>query len=100
MRNQDCVARELREWAYRPPALTGAEAARRISTSLGAQTPQPRRGVLRPVLAAAVAALIAVVALFTGLRGRAAHPGATGTTAAFTLSSGTQVVIELSEVKP
>jgi ferric-dicitrate binding protein FerR (iron transport regulator) len=99
MTNQERITRELREWAYRPTALTGAQAARHILTRLDSQGEPPRRFVLRPVLVAAAAALVAVVAAYTTLRDRAVHAPAAGTTAAMTLSSGTQVVIELKEVK-
>lgn len=100
MSAQSRVKEELHEWAHRPPSITGREAARNVLAALGEQAPPPRRPVLRPILAAAAAALIAVVALYSALRQWGAHPPAAGTTAAFTLSSGTQVVIELKEATP
>lgn len=100
MRVQNRVKEELYEWSHRPPSITGKEAARNAIAALATQAPPPRRAVLRPVLAAAAAVLVAVVALYSALRGRGAHSPAAGTTAAITLSSGTQVVIELKEVKP
>jgi len=90
----------LAEWAHRPPATAATEAAHLVASRLGAQAPVPHRSVLRPALAAAAAVLIAVVAAYTALRGHIGHRAEAGTTAALTLSSGTQIVIELEGVKP
>jgi hypothetical protein len=100
MRIGNRVTQELREWAHRPPAIAADEAARMVSGRLGAQAPPPRRPVLRPALVAATAALIVVVAVYSALRGHAARRPQASTTAALTLPSGTQVVIQLEEVKP
>ncbi len=100
MRIENSVKKELYEWSHRPPSISEKEAARNVIAALGEQAPRRSRPVLRPILAVAAAALIAVVALYSALRGRSAHSPAAGTTAAITLSSGTQVVIELKEAKP
>jgi hypothetical protein len=100
MRIQSNVVEEFREWAQRPPAITGEEAARAVLGRLGGRVARPQRPVLRPVLAAAAAVLAVVVALYGTLRGWGGAAPAPGTTAALTLSSGTQVVIDLREVKP
>ena len=99
MRLANRLTQELREWAHRPPAISGAEAARIITSQLGAQAPPPRRRLLRPALVAAAAALIAIVTIYSMLRGHGSRRPEANTTAALTLSSGTQVVIELKEVK-
>jgi len=99
MRIEDRIAQELREWSRRPLTLSGAEAARNVGARLGAQGLPPRRLALRPALAAALVVLALLVGLQIGLRGRGARRAEAGTTAAFSLSSGTQVVIELREVR-
>jgi hypothetical protein len=99
MRNEKRVVEELREWAHRPTALSGEEAARAVLARLTRRQPG-RRAVSRTVLLAAAAALIAAAGLYTVLHARNAESAKAVTTAAMTLSSGTQVVIDLQGVKP
>ncbi len=99
MRLENRVTQELHEWAHRPPAVSGAEAARIVTSRLGAQASPPRRRVLAPALAAAAAALIAIVSLYSAFRGHGPRRPEVGTTAALTLASGTQVVIQLEEAR-
>jgi hypothetical protein len=93
------VTEELREWAHRPTALSGEDAARAVTARLAGGMPSPRRSKSRLLLAVAAAACVAIVALYTTVRGHVGRAPAAGTTAAITLTSGTQLVIELKEVK-